>query len=147
MRPSFSLAILASGSVGEAHSAFDSRLPLRLRSSRTRSSAVGVAIPLWYPLGADGEPDHDHPILPDEASLPIDPSSDVPPGYTQDQRGAPGGFLGDADITAWNPVAERIAPDPGVRAFHDGRYAAYRELYAATRDVVHALAAEDRPHP
>ena len=46
MRPSFSLAIFASGSLGEAQSALDSRLPLRLRSSRIRSSAVGVAMPL-----------------------------------------------------------------------------------------------------
>ena len=46
MRPSFNLAILASGSVGLSQSAFDSFLPLRLRSSRTRSSAVGVSMPL-----------------------------------------------------------------------------------------------------
>ena len=36
--------------------------------------------------------------MPDEATLPIDPSVDVPPGYTADQRGAPGGFVGDPDI-------------------------------------------------
>ena len=30
--------------------------------------------------------------------MPIDPSSDVPPGYTADQRGVPGGFAGDPDI-------------------------------------------------
>src|ERR1700676_4573415 len=42
--PSFILAILASGSVGLVQSSFDSFLPLRLRSSRMRSSIVGVAI-------------------------------------------------------------------------------------------------------
>ncbi|HEY3436995.1 MAG TPA: class I tRNA ligase family protein, partial [Actinotalea sp.] len=31
-------------------------------------------------------------------SLPVDPSSDVPPGYTADQRGVPGGFVGEVDI-------------------------------------------------
>ena len=36
----------ASGSVGLFQSAFDSVLPLRLRSKRARSSAVGVSIPL-----------------------------------------------------------------------------------------------------
>ena len=46
MRPSFILAILASGSVGLSHSALDSFLPLRSRSSRIRSSAVGVSMPL-----------------------------------------------------------------------------------------------------
>ncbi|WP_199423877.1 valine--tRNA ligase [Actinotalea solisilvae] len=64
----------------------------------SRQRFFGVAIPLWYPVTADGEVDHEHPIAPDEASLPIDPSSDVPPGYTADQRGVPGGFVGDADI-------------------------------------------------
>lgn len=64
----------------------------------SRQRFFGVAIPLWYPVTADGEVDHDHPIAPDEATLPIDPSSDVPPGYTADQRGVPGGFVGDADI-------------------------------------------------
>src|SRR5207248_341889 len=28
----------------------------------------------------------------------IDPSSDTPPGYTEDQRGRPGGFTGDPDV-------------------------------------------------
>ena len=36
--------------------------------------------------------------VPDEARLPIDPSSDVPAGYTEDQRGKPGGFVGDPDV-------------------------------------------------
>jgi valyl-tRNA synthetase len=30
--------------------------------------------------------------------LPIDPSSTCPPGYTEDQRGVPGGFAGDPDV-------------------------------------------------
>jgi valyl-tRNA synthetase len=64
----------------------------------SRQRFFGVPFPLWYPVLPDGSPDHDAPILPDEASLPIDPSSDVPPGYTADQRGVPGGFLGDPDV-------------------------------------------------
>ncbi|GGB98203.1 valine--tRNA ligase [Cellulomonas carbonis] len=64
----------------------------------SRQRFFGVSIPLWYPVDADGEVDHDHPIVPDEASLPVDPSSDVPPGYTEDQRGVPGGFVGEADV-------------------------------------------------
>jgi valyl-tRNA synthetase len=36
--------------------------------------------------------------VPDEASLPADPSSDCPPGYEESQRGQPGGFVGDPDI-------------------------------------------------
>ena len=38
------------------------------------------------------------PLLPTEAQLPIDPSTDVPAGYTADQRGQPNGFVGDPDI-------------------------------------------------
>ena len=64
----------------------------------SRQRFFGVPIPLWYPVGDDGAPDFDLPIVPAEDTLPIDPSSDVPPGYEQSQRGAPGGFVGDADI-------------------------------------------------
>ena len=64
----------------------------------SRQRFFGVPIPLWYPVGPDGEADHDHPIVPAEDTLPIDPSSDVPPGYREDQRGQAGGFVGDADI-------------------------------------------------
>jgi valyl-tRNA synthetase len=42
--------------------------------------------------------DHDNPLLPPEARLPLDPSSDVPDGYTEEQRGVPGGFAGDPDV-------------------------------------------------
>ncbi len=41
----------------------------------SRQRFFGVPIPVWYPLDADGEPDHDHPILPDEADLPVDPAA------------------------------------------------------------------------
>ncbi len=64
----------------------------------SRQRFFGVAIPLWYPLTAEGEPDYDRAIVPEESALPVDPSSDVPPGYTADQRGVPGGFVGDPDI-------------------------------------------------
>ena len=64
----------------------------------SRQRYFGVPFPVWYRLDADGEPDHDDPIVADEAALPIDPQADVPPGYTPDQRGAPGGFTGDPDI-------------------------------------------------
>jgi valyl-tRNA synthetase len=64
----------------------------------SRQRFFGVPIPVWYALDADGEPDHDHPLLPDESQLPVDPSSEVPAGYTAEQRGVPGGFAGDPDI-------------------------------------------------
>ncbi|GIG26226.1 valine--tRNA ligase [Cellulomonas denverensis] len=64
----------------------------------SRQRFFGVPFPVWYPVTADGEVDHDHPLLPTEDQLPVDPSSDVPAGYTADQRGVPGGFVGDPDI-------------------------------------------------
>ncbi|MEN0130009.1 MAG: valine--tRNA ligase [Brevundimonas sp.] len=64
----------------------------------SRQRFFGVPFPVWYPLDADGEPDHENPIVASEDQLPIDPSSDVPPGYTAEQRGVPGGFVGDPDI-------------------------------------------------
>jgi valyl-tRNA synthetase len=64
----------------------------------SRQRFFGVAIPLWYPLDAEGEPDHDHPLLPDVASLPVDPFVDVPQGYQESQRGQAGGFIGDPDV-------------------------------------------------
>ncbi len=64
----------------------------------SRQRFFGVPFPLWYPVDEAGGVDHAHPIVPDEAALPVDPSSDVPPGYTSGQRGRPGGFVGDPDI-------------------------------------------------
>ena len=57
-----------------------------------------MPFPVWYPLGPDGEIDHEHAIVAEEASLPVDPSSDTPPGFDESQRGRPGGFMGDPDV-------------------------------------------------
>jgi len=64
----------------------------------SRQRFFGVPIPLWYPIDAAGNPVYETPIVPTEDSLPIDPSSDVPPGFAADQRGVPGGFMGDPDV-------------------------------------------------
>ncbi|WP_123304296.1 valine--tRNA ligase [Bogoriella caseilytica] len=64
----------------------------------SRQRFFGVPFPLWYRVDADGEVDYNAVITPDEASLPVDPSSEVPAGFTEDQRGKPGGFVGEPDI-------------------------------------------------
>jgi valyl-tRNA synthetase len=64
----------------------------------SRQRFFGVPIPIWYRLDAQGEPIYDDPLLPDESRLPIDPSTDVPDGFTAAQRNSPGGFVGDTDI-------------------------------------------------
>jgi valyl-tRNA synthetase len=64
----------------------------------SRQRFFGVPFPVWYPIGTDGVIDYTRAIRPQEAQLPIDPSTDVPDGYTQAQRGVPGGFVGDPDV-------------------------------------------------
>ena len=87
----------------------------------SRQRFFGVPFPLWYPIDDDGVVDHDHPIVP--ASLPVDPSTDVPPGYRADQRGQPGGFAGDPDVldtwatSSLTPqIAGRWVSDPDLFA-------------------------------
>ncbi len=62
----------------------------------SRQRFFGVPLPIWYELDADGE--KGAVIVPSEGSLPVDPASDVAPGYTESQRGVPGGFVGEVDI-------------------------------------------------
>jgi valyl-tRNA synthetase len=64
----------------------------------SRQRFFGVPIPLWYGLDENGERDYDRVLTPDAATLPIDPTTDVPAGYTEDQRGVAGGFDAEADI-------------------------------------------------
>ncbi|MDQ1556159.1 MAG: valyl-tRNA synthetase, partial [Actinomycetota bacterium] len=62
----------------------------------SRQRFFGVPIPVWYEL--DDEGNKGAPIVPSEYSLPIDPSSDVAPGFVEADRGVPGGFVGEVDI-------------------------------------------------
>ncbi|HEY8165498.1 MAG TPA: valine--tRNA ligase [Gemmatimonadaceae bacterium] len=64
----------------------------------SRQRYFGVAIPVWYGVDADGRIDHSKIIRADLKKLPVDPTSDAPPGYTPDQRGQPNGFVGDPDV-------------------------------------------------
>ncbi len=60
----------------------------------SRQRFFGVPIPVWYELDAEGE--KGAVIVPSEDSLPVDPSSDLPPGYTEADRGKT--FVGEVDI-------------------------------------------------
>ncbi len=64
----------------------------------SRQRFFGVPFPVWYPIGADGRVQYERAILPPEDRLPVDPSTDVPDGYTAEQRGVPNGFTGDPDV-------------------------------------------------
>jgi valyl-tRNA synthetase len=64
----------------------------------SRQRFFGVPLPVWYRLDGDGNPLFDEVLVPDHAALPVDPSSDVPPGYTEAQRGRADGFVGEVDV-------------------------------------------------
>src|SRR4051812_28982384 len=64
----------------------------------SRQRFFGVPFPLWYAVRADGSVDYSRSLVPDESRLPIDPSTDVPDGYTAGQRDQAGGFTGDPDV-------------------------------------------------
>jgi valyl-tRNA synthetase len=92
----------------------------------SRQRFFGVPFPVWYPLGADGETDFESPILAGRESLPVDPSTDVPPGYEAGQRDQPGGFTADMDVMdtwATSSLSPQIAgghpddPDLFARVF------------------------------
>ncbi|HVA58985.1 MAG TPA: valine--tRNA ligase [Mycobacteriales bacterium] len=64
----------------------------------SRQRFFGVPIPVWYRLDGDGNPVHAEPIPADAEALPVDPASAAPPGFREEQRGRPGGFVGDPDV-------------------------------------------------
>lgn len=64
----------------------------------SRQRFFGVPIPVWYALDENGERDYGRVLTPDLARLPIDPTTDVPNGYDESQRGVPGGFDAERDI-------------------------------------------------
>jgi valyl-tRNA synthetase len=76
----------------------------------SRQRVFGVPIPVWYPLDADGRPDHAKPIAPGD--LPVDPAAHAPPGYESHQRDEPFGFTADPDVMdtwATSSLSPRIA--------------------------------------
>ena len=67
----------------------------------SRQRFFGVPVPVWYPVGPDGEADYGSPIVPDESRLPVDPTTDVPEGYTP-SSGA-NRAASPATPTSWTP--------------------------------------------
>ena len=52
----------------------------------SRQRFFGVPIPVWYSLDENGEANFEAPLVPSIESLPIDPSTDVPAGFSEAQR-------------------------------------------------------------
>jgi len=64
----------------------------------SRQRYFGVPFPVWYPVKAGGGAEFSKPIIAEAERLPVDPQTDCPSGYTEAQRGQPGGFVGDTDV-------------------------------------------------
>ena len=91
----------------------------------SRQRFFGVPLPLWYHLDSNGDPLWENPITPRPEQLPVDPSTDVPRGFDETQRGKPHGFVGEVDVMdtwATSSLTPQIAT--GWRTDED--------LYAAT---------------
>jgi valyl-tRNA synthetase len=91
----------------------------------SRQRYFGVPIPVWYPLDEAGQPRYDQPIPAGESMLPVDPAAEPAPGYTEAQRGQPGGFVADPDIMdtwATSSLTPRIAAASAAGARLDQVY-------------------------
>lgn len=64
----------------------------------SRQRFFGVPFPVWYQVTKEGQTDYAHPIYADSSRLPVDPMAECPHGFQPEQRGQPGGFVGDPDI-------------------------------------------------
>ena len=82
----------------------------------SRQRFFGVPFPVWYPIDGEGNVLYDQPMAALEAQLPVDPSTDVPDGYEESQRGQRGGFVGDPDVMdtwATSSLTPQIAGQAG----------------------------------
>ncbi|MBI4230634.1 MAG: class I tRNA ligase family protein, partial [Planctomycetes bacterium] len=64
----------------------------------SRQRYFGVPFPLWYGADASGAADPGQVLLAPASSLPADPLASPPPGRREEERGKPGGFVGEADV-------------------------------------------------
>ena len=91
----------------------------------SRQRHFGVPFPVWYPLDDACEPDWSTPLTAPVDRLPVDPLADVPDGYTAEQRGRPGGFIGDPDVMdTW--ATSSLTPQINCGWLHD------EDLFART---------------
>ena len=84
----------------------------------SRQRFFGVPFPLWYEVDENGEVDYSKVITPREDALPVDPSTDAPAGYSEEQRGKAGGFVGELDIMdTW--ATSSLSPELACGWLHD----------------------------
>ena len=84
----------------------------------SRQRFFGVPIPVWYRLDENKTIDFDNVILPNIKDLPIDPVIDTPPGFTENQRNKPKGFIGEQDVfDTWftSSMSPQIVSNWGIK--------------------------------
>ncbi|MHC4858994.1 MAG: valine--tRNA ligase, partial [Planctomycetota bacterium] len=64
----------------------------------SRQRYFGVPFPVWFRVRDDGEPDYESPLFASPESLPVDPMTDLPPGFPEDRRDRPAGFTAEPDV-------------------------------------------------
>ncbi len=73
-----------------------------MASAVTGASAASASSACRFRSGTEfdehGAVVYDDPLVPAPERVPIDPLTDVPDGYTPEQRGRPGGFVADPDV-------------------------------------------------
>jgi valyl-tRNA synthetase len=87
----------------------------------SRQRFYGVPFPVWYPLDDSGNVAEDRPIFAPADLLPVDPSATPPPGFGEDRRGKPGGFVADPDVMdTW--ATSSLTPQIAGRWISDADY-------------------------
>jgi valyl-tRNA synthetase len=110
--------------------------------SVARQRYFGVPIPVWYGVDGEGETDYSNLILPRKEDLPVDPSAEAPHGFSDDQRGKPGGFVGDPDVfdtwatSSLTPLITTGWPDD--KELHDKLYPT--DLRPQAHDIIRTWA-------
>ena len=64
----------------------------------SRQRFFGVPFPVWYPVGDDGEVDHDAAAVADETASRSTPRATSPTATARSNGARPGGFVGDPDV-------------------------------------------------
>ena len=74
------------------------RRPDRRLADQPGSASSACPSRSGYRVDGDGNPRFEDVLVPEAAALPVDPSTDVPPRFTEGQRGQAGGFVGEVDV-------------------------------------------------